>query len=238
MRPLFVHYHFLKCAGTSVERILLNNFGAGWVREEFHDVADHPAALAALAAARPDMRAVSSHTLLLPAPAIPGVAVLPIVVLRHPLARILSAYRYQRREGAATRSAHWARTLDLSGYVRAHLADPEERRLRNFQTFRLAMATPESGSELARALAALAALPFVGVVERFGASLARLEAAGRQLVPSFRVFDVHANADASSPADAESFLRRQMRGRDFAALLEANADDLALHAAALRRFDT
>ena len=34
-RTLILHYHFFKNAGTSVDRILVENFGADWESREF-----------------------------------------------------------------------------------------------------------------------------------------------------------------------------------------------------------
>jgi hypothetical protein len=149
-RPLLLHYHFFKCAGTSVEQILYRNFSERWIREEFpeHPAFDQQAAIRARIQGRPDVCAISTHTLHLPPPAIDGVLIIPIVFVRHPLDRAYSAYLYHRTEGRlAERHARIAREKDLGGYIRALLATSKDRTIRDFQTYRLAIAISGMATE-------------------------------------------------------------------------------------------
>jgi hypothetical protein len=237
MRPLVLHYHIFKNAGSSVDAMLRANFGVEWAWQEFPRDPDvnHNAAIRQLILDRPGLRAISSHSLRLPVPEVTGVKVLPVMFVRHPLDRLWSAYRYQRRSNGPTPAAKLARATDFGGYVRAQLQEPGNRNVRNFQTWRLAMEVPDDRlTELERARAAVARLPFVGCVEAFAPSIARMAAMLRPWFPSFQSDDLHENADDSRAGSLEGRLaamRAALRGRDLAALEAANQDDMALHQA-------
>ena len=70
-RGVIIHYHLFKNAGTSVDAILRRNFGEGWASREYPPRSDGEAAREFLAS-NPHIAALSSHTLLLPPPEIPG----------------------------------------------------------------------------------------------------------------------------------------------------------------------
>ena len=66
-RPIIIHYHFFKNAGTSVDAVLQRNFGAGWASREYPPRSTSDVARDFLAA-NPHIVALSSHTLPLPPP--------------------------------------------------------------------------------------------------------------------------------------------------------------------------
>src|SRR4029079_906891 len=89
-RPIIIHYHFFKNAGTSVDAILQRNFGAGWTSREY-PARSTPNAAREFLVANPQIAALSSHTLPLPPPDIPDAEILPILFIRHPLDRLKSS---------------------------------------------------------------------------------------------------------------------------------------------------
>ncbi|TMK06653.1 MAG: hypothetical protein E6G72_16545, partial [Alphaproteobacteria bacterium] len=100
-RPIIIHYHFFKNAGTSVDAILQRNFGAGWTSREYPPRST-PNAAREFLTANPQIAALSSHTLPLPPPDIPDAEILPILFIRHPLDRLKSAYLFERNQRADT----------------------------------------------------------------------------------------------------------------------------------------
>ena len=158
--------------------------------------------------------------------------IFPIFFIRHPIDRVKSAYTFERQQIADTHGARLAKERDFVGYIRSLLDDPRMRQARNFQTSRLACnEPPENGSELERAMRALDALPFVGLVEEYGKSVERLERQLSPLIPGFRVFVVHANKSEGQPVQLEGRLESIERGIGadlYAELVAANADDLAI----------
>jgi len=242
-RKVLLHYHLFKNAGTSIDRILKKNFDGRWLNQEFppQSECNHREAISALILDNPDLAAISSHTLMMPAPRIAGVEILPIVFLRHPLDRLKSAYTFERAQDANTAGAVLAKRMDFAGYLRARLATPNDRSCRDFQASRLAMAVPaREGGERERAFAAIDRLPFVGLVERFAPSIRRLEAQARRLFPEFRSFAVWANASRTTGDGIDeriAEIRRELGEEDFTAIVMANLTDIDLYAKVARLYD-
>ncbi len=233
MSIVVLHYHLFKNAGTSVDEMLKANFGEQWAQIEFEDVPAprRSAALEAFLAGMPLLRALSSHTANLPVPALAGRQIVPIVMLRHPIDRIRSAYIFERNQKADTHGAQLAKSHDFSGYVRSLLDHPTNRQARDFQTYRLAFGTPAGETELDRAMTTLHGLSFVGLVEAYEQSLARLAALVQPSMPEFRPIAVRRNFGPEEASHLEQRLDQiaQTLGDELtSALWAANSDDLAL----------
>ncbi|MEM9011997.1 MAG: hypothetical protein AAGE18_12270 [Pseudomonadota bacterium] len=194
-RIVILHYHLFKNAGTSFDAILQQNFPDKWVTAEFSTQgADNSAEVADWIAANPGAVAFSSHTMLGPVPAVEGVKILPVMFFRDPLARIASAYRFERTQQADTFGARLAKEVDdLAGYVHRRLERREDRQCRNFQTARLASLCPGPEPEFDRAVFALDRLALAGLVEQFDASLQMLQAKLHPYHPDFEPGSAHLN---------------------------------------------
>ena len=228
-RTVILHYHLFKNAGTSVDHILQQNFPERWVTAEFPpNGGDNSALIADWIRDTPDAVAFSTHTGLGPVPEIDGVTVISLILLRDPIRRIRSAYRFERNQDADTWGAELAKAHDLEGYVRARLDRMGDRQCRNFQTHRLASLVPGHGPELDRAIAGLDAVSVFGLVEEFDAALQRVAARIRGAFPGFFWEPVQANRTSPPPETPGD-------RRIDALLTEANADDLALWTAARQR---
>jgi len=237
-RAIIIHYHLFKNAGTSIDAILQRNFGDRWTAREYPPRST-PDAAGKLLAANPQFVALSSHTLPLPPPNVPGAEILPILFIRHPLDRLKSAYLFERDQQAETEGSRLARQHDFAGYLRARLSIPGDRSFRNFHTHRLAMAAPANGgSELERALQAFARLPFIGSVEAFEPSLAALEKMVRAWFPEFQVFSARENVSRPPSGIDERLaqLKRELGDETFELVAAANADDWELYRRALARY--
>jgi hypothetical protein len=236
-RPLIVHYHLFKNAGTSVDAILKQNFPGQWASQEFSS-SDHEAQmpeLEHLLRNRPDVVAVSSHTLTLPLPAFEGIRPLPIIFVRHPLDRLRSAYDFEVRQTEETEGSRLAKTTDFAGYLEARLSWSGDRACRNFQSYRLAQwLPPGEGEELERALRAVRELPFVGLVEAFDQSMRRFCEIARQRFPTFGLVEAWANASRAAGSSLEKRLqviREELGSTLYADLESANAWDLTRYEA-------
>lgn len=197
MRTIVLHYHLFKNAGTSLDRILQQNFGERWLTAEFPaNGGDNSALVSDWIRSTPEGAAYSSHTMLGPLPRVEGVQVVPVLLLRDPIDRIRSAYRFERDQVAETWGAQLAKQHDLEGYVRARLQRRGDRQCRNFQTERLASMAPGGSPELERAVAALRVVNqegVVGLVENFDSTLRRLAAKLEDAYPDFAWTNVRAN---------------------------------------------
>ncbi|MEO0659453.1 MAG: hypothetical protein AAFY74_18575 [Pseudomonadota bacterium] len=224
IRTVVLHYHLFKNAGTSLDQMLRAHLGDAWITEEFSMAGDNNTAqVADWIADNPEALAFSSHTMVGPLPEVDGVEIIPVILLRNPLARIASAYRFERKQEADTWGAELAKEHDLEGYVRARLARPNDRQCRNFQVARLATLRPGPGRELFRANAGLNMLQGHGVVGRVEHFDAFRSALLTRLAPAFPDFDPPAARANTTRADSQQI------SLDLAALLtEHNTDDIAL----------
>ena len=223
-RTIILHYHLFKNAGTSVDAILKRNFPGKWVTREFPIKGENNTALVEdWIRETPDAVAYSSHTMMGPIPQVEGVRVISFMLLRDPIERIKSAYRFERTQNADTWGAQLAKEHDFEGYVRARLARQGDRQCRNFQTYRLASMMPGEGTELERAKRALAALTVVGRVEAFDASMGRLKAEVRTVYPSYQHGTARAN---TSRREAEGTTSNELDSM----IAAQNANDLQLFA--------
>ena len=175
-RPIIVHFHFFKNAGTSVEMILHDNFRDAFVRYDPGEATDTlPAnALLPVLEENESIRAISSHTVCYPPPRRAGWSFFPIIFLRHPLDRILSMYNYEKGQDEDTPGTLLAKMHGLAGYIKGRLKAPGERTIRNYQTWMLGQRrapVDDPDGQLEAAVHAVQKLPVVGVVEEFETSI-------------------------------------------------------------------
>lgn len=223
MRTIILHYHLFKNAGTSVDRILQDNFGDRWVTAEFPGrpgPQGNTPQVADWIRNTPDAVAFSSHTAQGPLPQIEGVRIISFLLLRNPVRRIRSAYQFERTQQAETFGSVLARHTSLEGYVRVRQALPHDRQCRNFQTARLAAFLPGPEPELARATAALDALTVTGSVERFSAAIAQLAETISSDFPEFQWAATRQNVSERTASADDVMID--------ALLHETNTDDLSL----------
>lgn len=176
MRKVILHYHLFKNAGTSVDAMLKQNFGAAWGTREFDG--SHGQVLQQVGdwiRSHPHVVAFSSHTAHLPPPKGPALECFPVLFVRHPIDRIASAYYFERKQGGDGFGAVLARNTSLAGYIEVRLALSYDAQCRDFHCHRLAQMFPsDTGNQAERALRAVKALPFVGLVEAYEQSIRRM----------------------------------------------------------------
>jgi len=120
MRYVLIHYHIFKNAGTTVEFILDHSFGEHWTR---FDGPDRNCTLTgqdllAFLMRRPGVMALSSHHLRYPKPEAPGFVFCDLVVVRHPVDRIYSMYKFFKREPDSDDPVCvLAKTHELGGFI-------------------------------------------------------------------------------------------------------------------------
>ncbi|MBF0817512.1 hypothetical protein E4U02_14000 [Microbacterium paludicola] len=232
--PAILHYHLFKNAGTSLDAMFQQYFGDRWTTREFPSSADENRRQVQSWLSADTADCYSTHTGFLPPPELSDREVFPIVFLRHPLDRIASAYSFERRQRDSGFGSTLARNTTLRGYIDVRLSIPTDRQCRDFHANRLAHLYPQSReSELERATRALEDLPFVGVVEQFDASLARLESLLRERgYDDIQLEPVRRNISAErsdSLEDRLAALREDVGEEFYERLLEANRGDIELH---------
>lgn len=242
-RPIIVHFHFFKNAGTSVETILQRNFAGTFMHYEPGGATEtFPAtALIPVLEENPAIRAISSHTVCYPPPQRQGWSFFPIVFLRHPLDRILSMYNYEKDQDEETPGTVLAKMHGLAGYIRGRLATPGERTIRNYQTWMLArQEAPEDDQEkqFEAAVAAIHELPVVGVVDAFDASIRQFNDWLAPHFPGLEMVPEHRNRSrvpGSTLSQRVRRIREAIGDALFSRIEKNNAQDLELYRLARRR---
>ena len=239
-RKIILHYHLFKNAGTSVDHSLKANFRGHWHAQEGKASGWPSAEVTDYLLAHTNIKVLSSHTALLPVPVIEGTNIYPVIFIRHPIDRVRSIYDFERKQTDVTEGSKMAKITDLCGFVEWRLQRKGDRSLRNFQTHRFAAAvTPQAAPKLSeeeRALLAIDALPFVGIVEQYDHSLARLQ---EWLLPIFDGIELRptkANVTQRSDQsldDRLAALRAELGPSLYKALVDANQSDLNLYSAVL-----
>src|SRR5262245_843590 len=100
-RAVVVHYHLFKNAGSSIDAALKAYFGSRWCAMDHGEKPGHVYShkdVSDFIRSRPEIACVSSHQLRPPLRS-PAVNIYPILMLRHPLDRIGSIYRFERKRG-------------------------------------------------------------------------------------------------------------------------------------------
>lgn len=238
-RVVIFHYHLFKNAGTSLDALFQEQFAGRWVTREFAaQRGENRRAVQDWIVETPDAVCFSSHTALLPPPAVPRTRVLPVIFVRHPLDRIASAYSFERKQGDPGFGSTLARHTTLAGYIETRLSLPQDRQCRNFHTARFAdMMHADPVDELTRALRALEELPFVGIVETFEASLKKLQSIlEREGFEGVNLRPVRHNVSRDRELSLEERLDKlagELGDELYTELTRANADDLRFYAAAV-----
>jgi hypothetical protein len=237
-RKVIVHYHIFKNAGTSVDRMLKDSLGERWVSWDTPNPGGKisPAEMEAFILERPQVLAVSSHQVVPPLPD-RHLQVFPIVFLRHPVDRAYSAWLFEWGKQAGLEKPKGT----FEDYVKEKLAQRRKSAIEEFQTLHLANRGYEGRSPapklddealLDNAKSFLLSLPFIGLVEDYTSSLARMKAAFAPHFPQLSFAEHRANAMREAGLTLGAKLREIRAGMLpglYNALVVRNLMDLRLY---------
>jgi len=182
MRPVVIHYHIFKNAGSTIDYMLQNSFGESWATfdGELPTNRISPEQMADFIVRNPGVRAVSSHQAWLPLPVISNVQVFPVVFIRHPLDRARSVYDFERKqgihEGPVSEGAEHAMSLSFADYLRWRFDSSKNGVVHNHQTKWLLHEERYvnhviTEKDFDKACIQLESLNFFGLVEEFQRSI-------------------------------------------------------------------
>lgn len=248
LRPVILHFHTFKNAGTSVDAILQLCFPGGWANFDgpTAEFFMHHSEMSLIARDRPHLKAISSHHIRLPVPRSANVEFLPLVFIRRPELRIASVWRFHRQMTEDHPDVNFAKELGFRDWIIANLAKKdkqvvfdgqklmfshdEDKRRRVWETGALLRATRNIGE-----------LPLVGIVEEFDVSMRLFEMLYRPKVPEFRFIQIEAENVTGDPElttqeQIESV--REALGEDvFEQMMAANESDIKLYEMAVSKFE-
>ena len=243
-RVVLLHYHLFKNAGTSLDTILKRNFGAAWVDAEFSGGPENigiPKQVQDWIENNPTKQVFSTHTARGPLPVLPKTLIIPLIFIRHPIDRLISAYHFERKQESDSYGAVLAKVTDFKEYIETRLSKEGDRACRNFQCQLLGSLFRNSAeTELDAALDAVDRLPWVGLVESFEQSVARLAALLVNDLPDFQIMDVHKNVTNKSNVTIDQKLQnlRDEFGSEFVeTLIEVNRADFEIYAAVRKKYE-
>jgi hypothetical protein len=251
-RFVILHYHIFKNAGSTIDYALSRNFGEGFV--EFHGVHDD-AVLSAddvypLVSSDLSIRAITSHHLRYPKPAMRGIHFIDVCFIRHPLDRIRSLYHYGRKQDPDTWLGGLAQQYDEAGFI-AHLVEHAPHAINDVQVNFLVngsfYARPPGAADRDEACAIVERVCALGVVDLFDASMVAIERYLKPMFPWLSMAYVRQNVSAPEPHVVESgseaiatACRQAWGDALYAKVFALNEQDLRLYAKAreevMRRF--
>lgn len=189
-RHVLLHYHVFKNAGTSVDAILKDCFGDGFMAVDgpVPEFFINQTEVNVMIRNRAQVKALSSHQIRLPLPNDRRIEYLPIIFIRRPELRIQSMWRFQRSRNDTHPATRLAKQLDFPDWVRFNLEQRRNSPILNQQallfSFQYDQRTPASHPAIIdRAIDNVRDLSFVGIVEHFEASMKIYERLYQPLVP-------------------------------------------------------
>ena len=238
-RTVIIHYHMFKNAGTSVDKILKENFGDNWIEiEGKNNKKLSSEEMAEFILANPNIKAISSHTATVSPPKLDEtITVFPVFFMRHPICRIQSAYNFEKHQSVQTPGAIKAKEGDFENYLYWRLSSPAPWQVMNFHAMRLKdfhNFTPARQVHLLRnrCIDAIKSMPFIGIVENFDVSMRRYSQLISPYFPQFKTFDVMENR-TSDPnrnlADKLADIENEIGRSAFTKLLHMNIIDVELY---------
>ena len=248
MRAVIAHGHIFKNAGTTFDWSLEKNFAGNFLdhRDDKQMRERGPRHVAELLNEHPHLQAFSSHHLCNRQPEVPDCRIYPVYLLRHPLERIDSVYKFERQQEADTRGARIAKEKSFAQYVEWRMQPGVPGTIRNYQTIYLAgmhnySEDIDPGLDVfGSAMTTLRETPLIGIVERYDESMVLMEHHLGVDFPGLDLSYVRQNVSrrklfSRRTSKLEAVMKRL--GPLQRKVIDKNSLDLAIYQLASRRLD-
>jgi len=177
-RPICLHFHIFKNAGTTIEWILEKNFPKHAVRLDPKD----PKGILSMQLVQDylnknkSIKAVSSHQIRYPILQTNEYLFLPIIFIRNPIDRAISVYKFnRRRKDVITEGIKMAKKLNLSDYIKWHFNQKRNPTIKNYQVFFLSHENNSNPNvdqkDFQKASEIMKNATILGVVDKFDESM-------------------------------------------------------------------
>ncbi|MEE9424919.1 MAG: sulfotransferase family 2 domain-containing protein [Methylococcales bacterium] len=243
-RTVILHAHIFKNAGTSVDNILQFNYDTQFIDHlETDKLAEEKQLfLDNYLRQHPNIIAFASHHLPLPLQAVPDLNYCVIMMLRHPIIRASSAYRFERTQQTENPSADAAKRYDFADYVRWNVDNGYQTFFNYFVRYCTSTVSEQLSAEMRLKYAINQSENFavLGVVERFAESMTVLKKNLRTNGLDLKLIQSRKNVTDQSSDRCENKLARiqQQLGEPlYATLLELNKEDLAFYQHSVQQLD-
>jgi len=236
-RVVIIHNHLFKNAGTTIDFALRRNFG-----DQFLDHRDDESMmkgssyLGPFLLENPDIVALSTHNLTLPLPALEGVYLPMIMMLRHPIERVTSVYHFERKQlDSDTEGAVYARGHSLKEYIQWRMIQSVTNTVRNFYMGRSMPPRPSANqpftkNEFHDACDFLRNVEMLGFVDQFDESMVLFEEFLKPIFPEINLAYIPKNVSQEFKTIEERVgeLEEELGTSLFDAFYHSNKNDLAL----------
>jgi hypothetical protein len=247
-RPLCIHYHIFKNAGTTFDWILEKNFREDALK--FDNMTNPDARLSVqqlleFVANHSHAKSISSHQLdTFSVLEHPEIQFLSIVFLRHPIDRALSIYSFMKRDARDDYRILKAKESTLKQFIQFNL-EGDVREMRNFQVRMICRRGKPAYSglyiqDLYRAIDYLNHFTVFGIVERMDESLTLAEDILRNYFPQIDLSYVNQNVSPGRGGTLNERLekaRLEIGSGLMEHLIEANSLDFQLYDYACTRLE-
>jgi hypothetical protein len=230
---VMVHYHIFKNGGSTIDYVLDREFGVNFRTLHGPDPTSIMTGsdLRKFLTDHPGLQAVSSHHLRYPTWRDQNSPVIDACMLRHPLDRLSSVYRYLRNRHLVSNDplCEAARQLSIQSFF-AFCLDRYSSWVQNVQVAWLTFSGGHEGN-LSYALAELKEINLLGTLDQFDESLSTWEYALAPIFPGISLHYLTQNMTGSPQATLATRLEmlRQICGPGlFNELSAANSSDLEL----------
>jgi len=176
-KPICLHFHIFKNAGTTIDWILKKNFGKQFATLDLKkpgEILSWEEVLSHIEEQK-GVKAFSSHQIRFPLPQSDRYNFLPMIFIREPIDRAFSIYSFnKRRKDGDAMGVIKAKELSLTDYIRWNLENKKHMTMKNFQV--LYLSHRDNTSEVNQndydsALSHFKKSPIIGLVDRLDESL-------------------------------------------------------------------
>lgn len=232
-KPVLLHCHIFKNAGTTIEWILKKNFRKNAV--SISDI-DNPGKIISneiilnYLSKNPDIKAISSHQIRFPPPSLDKTKFIPLLFVRHPIDRVFSVYEFKRKMKDDSLGTLHAKKLSLKEFVSWSLSK-NYMVVENYQVHFLSSTVNNSTNfNLVTAKNNVTKCPIIGVVDKMDNSLVLAEEILRTNFPSIDLSYVKQNVTREGNLEEKIKHETKKIGIDLIKKLESsNKKDLDLY---------
>jgi hypothetical protein len=238
LRHIVLHNHLFKNAGSTIDWALQQNFRDAFIdHRDDEQMRKGAVYLQSYLEENKHIKALSSHHLTMPLPEIMGVKLLTMMMLRHPIERVTSVYKFEKEQVSDTHPGVInAQKLSLRDYIHWRMRPEVGATIRNFQARKLLPPRKLgqeqiSDAELSALKNQLSKTELLGLVGRFDESMLLFEERLKKIFPNIDLSYVAQNVGQEATQKHENRLERlraEIGDETYELLLEKNREDLQL----------
>ncbi len=244
---IIIHNHLFKNAGSTIDWALKRSFGSSFVDHRDDDLMRKGRSyLGPYLESDENIKAISTHHLNFPLPAVENIHLLVMTMFRHPIERVTSVYNFERKQTCnSTPGVIHARKFSMGKYIDWRLKPEVGSTIRDFHSRRMlpykkACNEPVSSSELRLVEESVKKSGMIGIVEKFDESMVLFEEEIKVHFPTVDLSYALQNIGQNPNVKQVERLRKlkvEIGEATYSLLEESNQSDLTLHGFVVNEFN-